>query len=162
MERYYIKKKSTISKIDETISEDDFIAYLNQSKYGQWIIFDYLASSDNDKNVLRKRINEVIPHVINPESFISHLKYSVKSNLCSDLAFDCLINDFMAVSKEDIILSDEGYETFRERYNKELKEFIDEMKESEQDKVEEELMFQDYYSGDFSEYILNTDKELPL
>ena len=54
-------------------------------------------------------------------------EFGFKVRLCRTQAFDCLVNDLMAYSKSECILSDEGFNTLKEKYNSELNEFIDEM-----------------------------------
>ena len=50
----------------------------------------------------------------------------MKENLCRTIAFDCLVNDLMVFSEEECILSDEGFEILKDKYNDELDDFITE------------------------------------
>ena len=93
-------------------------------------------------------MNQVLPYVANREQFISRIKFSLKDNLCKTLDFDCLVNDFMAYSEAETILSDEGYEIIKKKYTKEIDEFIEQscreheeyMKQHPHDKSLEELL----------------------
>ena len=85
-------------------------------------------------------MNQVLPYVANREQFISRIKFSLKDNLCKTLDFDCWVNDFMAYSESETILSDEGYEIIKKKYAKEIDEFIEQScreHEEEQRELEE-------------------------
>ena len=91
----------------------------------------------------------------------------MKDNLCKTLAFDCLVNDLMAYSKSECILSDEGFNTLKEKYNSELNEFIDEMgRQYELEKAEDEKRAAEYketVSSDAGIYLPDIpDDELPF
>ena len=120
-------RKLDVSEIAATKSAEALIAYINQSEYGKWVINNFAHLSAVDRIIFITGINEVLPYVGNRENFISHIKYSMKDNLCQTIAFDCLVNDLMAYSTEECILSDDGYETLKERYRNELDKFINEM-----------------------------------
>ena len=69
-------------------------------------------------------LNSVLEYISNKEVFMSKLKLSIKANYCKTLDFDCYINDFMATCDEETILTDEGYELIKNKYEKEIQEFI--------------------------------------
>ena len=69
---------------------------------------------------------------------MSNLKFSVKSNWCESLDYDCWINDFMAASEEECILTKEGFEIIGEKYNEDIQKFINEQtKEYREDDINE-------------------------
>lgn len=51
----------------------------------------------------------------------------MKDNKCKTIAFDCLVNDLMCASEADSILTEEGYNSLKEKYAGELDEFVTEM-----------------------------------
>ena len=120
-------RKVSVSEMKATKSEDALIAYINQSEYGKWVINNYAHLSSSDKLTFIKGMNVVLPYVSNREKFISSIKYSMKENYCKNIALDCWINDFMAYSKSDCILSDEGYEIFQKKYEREIADLIDDI-----------------------------------
>jgi len=133
MDRLLENRKVNISPIEASKSTEALITFINQSEYGKWVINYFVHLSATDRIEFIKGMNSVLPYVKNKDLFISHIKYSMKSNLCRTIAFDCLINDLMAYSDQECILTDEGYEYFKNKYNKELTEFINDLKENSQD-----------------------------
>ena len=127
MDNLLENRKINISETAASKSAEALIAYINQSEYGKWVINNYAHLSSADRIIFIRGMNEVLPHVGNRENFISHIKFSMKDNLCQTIAFDCLVNDLMAYSKEECILSDNGYESLKERYKTDLDELINEM-----------------------------------
>lgn len=65
--------------------------------------------SKENRSIFVEGMNLVLPFVNNKESFMSNLKYSLKSDGCKYLDYDCWINDFMAMTESESILTDEGY-----------------------------------------------------
>lgn len=92
------------------------IAYINQSDYGRWIINNYAHLSDTDKRTFRKGINEVLPYIADRELFISHIKYSMKSDICRNLAYDCVMEDCMHMDNSPSILRKDGFEFLYDKY----------------------------------------------
>ena len=138
-------RKVDISEIAATKSADALITYINQSEYGKWVINYFSHLSISDRLIFIKGMNEVLPYVANRETFISHIKFSMKDNLCKTIAFDCLINDLMACEENDCILSDEGYDILKEKYEEELTSFIEEMTlEHERDEAEYQKQLTEY------------------
>ena len=107
MDKLLEHRKVKVSGIAATKSADALIAYINQSEYGRWVISNYAHLSPADRLIFIKGMNEVLPYVANREVFISHIKFSMKENLCRSIAFDCWVNDFMAVSESECILTEE-------------------------------------------------------
>lgn len=105
----------------------------------------------------------MLPYVANREQFISRIKFSLKDNLCKTLDFDCWVNDFMAVSKAETILSDEGYEILKEKYANEIDEFIEQScREHEAEQREyEEYLKQHPHEKPLEELLLSLE-ELPF
>lgn len=126
MDNLLESRKLNVSETAATKSADALIAYINQSTYGKWVINNFAHLSATDRIIFIKGMNEVLPYVGNRENFISYIKYSMKENLCRTIAFDCLVNDLMAFSEEECILSDEGFEILKDKYNDELDDFITE------------------------------------
>lgn len=150
-------------------SQEALIAYINQSEYGKWVINNFAHLSPTDRLVFVKGMNEVLPYVENKESFISKIKYSMKADYCRTIAFDCLINDLMAINSNDSILTDEGYEILRHKYQKELDEFLDDMyKQHLIDEEDDKKRYEEYQmqmSADSSvsmDFIVSEGEELPF
>ena len=133
MDKLLESRKVNVSPIEASKSTEALIAFINQSEYGRWVINYFAHLSATDRIEFIKGINAVLPYVKNKDNFISHIKYSMKSNLCRTMAFDCLINDLMAYSDNECILTDEGYEYFKTKYDSELTEFINDLKEDGED-----------------------------
>mgnify|MGYP000161162760 CR=1 FL=1 len=167
MDRILEHRKVNVSKLAATKSADALIAYINQSEYGRWVINNYAHLPPSDRLVFIKGMNEVLPYVANRETFISHIKFSMKENICRQLDFDCWVNDFMAVSKDECILTDEGYKTIKEKYSTEINELIKDMiNQHEQDKMDEEKRYLEYMrlneKVSDKDNVLSTDEELPF
>lgn len=126
MDKLLESRKVNVSNIEATKSTDALIAYLNDSSYGNWIIGRYAHMSKEERKTFIVGMNTVLPYVRNKETFMSKLKFSVKSNYCKNLDFDCCLNDIMATSDAETILTTEGYEIIKNKYEKEIQEFIDE------------------------------------
>ena len=144
MDKLLEVRKVNVSEIAATKSAEALIAYLNQSPYGNWIIGQYAHFSSSEKLTFIKGMNQVLPYVANREQFMSRIKFSLKENLCKTLDFDCWVNDFMAVSEAECILSDEGYDILKEKYAKEINELIEEFQREheEEQRQHEEYMKQ--------------------
>ena len=163
MDRLLEVRKVNVSEIAATKSADALIAYLNQSPYGHWLIGQYAHFSPSERLTFIKGMNQVLPYVANREQFISRIKFSLKDNLCKTLDFDCWVNDFMAVSKAETILSDEGYEILKEKYANEIDEFIEQScREHEAEQREyEEYLKQHPHEKPLEELLLSLE-ELPF
>ena len=159
-------RKVKVSEIEATKSADALIAYINQSKYGRWIIGHFIHISLDERLMFIKGMNEVLPYVANREVFMSHIKYSMKENKCKTLDFDCWVNDFMATSRADCILTDEGYEVIKDKYSKEIEELLEEMRlEHERDEEETANKMQEYMNQpirDNPDFEMSEGKEIPF
>lgn len=130
-------RKVNVSEIEATKSAEALIAYINQSEYGHWVIGYYAHLSLDERLTFVKGMNTVLPHVGNRENLMSHLKFSMKENRCKTLDFDCWVNDFMAMSKADCILTDDGYEAIKDKYSKEIDDLLEKMRlEHERDEAD--------------------------
>lgn len=118
-------RKVDVSASEATSSETALIAYISKSEFGKWVITHYAHLSNDKQLIFRKGMNSVLPYIDNDEAFIQRIKFSMKENCCRSIDFDCLINDFMATSEAETVLTDEGYEILRKKYEKELTEFIE-------------------------------------
>ena len=127
MDNLLESRKVNVSEIEATKSADALIAYINQNKYGHWVIGYFAHLSLDDRLTFIKGMNAVLPYVGNKENFMSHLKFSMKENCCKTLDFDCWVNDFMAMSEADCILTDEGYDVIKTKYTKEIDTMLEEM-----------------------------------
>ena len=160
------KRKVNVSEIEATKSAEALIAYINQSEYGNWIIGYFAHLSLDERLTFIKGMNEVLPFVANREVFMSHIKYSMKENRCRNLDFDCWVNDFMAMSEADSILTAEGYESIKNKYSKEIEKLLEDIRlEHERDEAEETIRIQEYMSCPSStstDFELPDDKELPF
>ena len=167
MDKLLDSRKIEVTAIAATKSLDALIAYLSQSEYGKWIINYFANLSSAERQIFRTGINEVLPYVKHRENFMSHIKYSMKTDLCENFAFDCLVNDLMAMTDADCILNDEGYEILRNRYKRELNDFLNDMNEQHEIEEREAAIRQAEYEqipyGD-NEWnnLLPSDDELPF
>ena len=163
MDRLLEVRKVKVSEIAATKSADALIAYLNQSPCGHWLIGQYAHFSPSERLTFIKGMNQVLPYVANREQFISRIKFSLKDNLCKTLDFDCWVNDFMAVSRNEIILSDEGYEILKKKYAKEINELIEQFcrEHEEEQREHEEYMKQHPNERTLEEQLLSME-ELPF
>lgn len=163
MDRLLESRKVNVSEIAATKSAEALIAYLNQSPYGHWLIGQYAHFSASERLTFRNGMNQVLPYVVNREQFISRIKFSLKDNLCRTLDFDCWVNDFMAVSRNEIILSDEGYEILKKKYAKEINELIEQFcrEHEEEQREHEEYMKQHPNEKTLEEQLLSME-ELPF
>lgn len=166
MDKLLEQIKVKVSEISATKSANALIAYINQSEYGRWIINNYAHLSPTDRLIFIKGMNEVLPYVANREVFISHIKFSMKENLCRNLAFDCWVNDLMAVSESESILTEEGFRIIKEKYSSEIDEFIKDMTlEHERDEIEEKERYQEHFelSSELEDICaVSDDEELPF
>lgn len=124
MDQLLYNRKVNVSEKMAARSEDALIAYINQSKYGKWIINNYAHLSGTDRLIFIKGINEVLPYIANREIFIKYIKTSMKTNICKTIALDCWIKDFMNVDNSDNILTDEGFEHFKTKYKNDIDNII--------------------------------------
>jgi hypothetical protein len=120
-------RKIEVSNLEATKSPEALIAYMNGDPYGNWIIGQYSHMSRENRATFIKGMNAVLPFVKNKGIFMSYLKYSVKADWCKQLDYDCWMNDFMAVSDAECILTDEGYEEIHDKYETKIQEFMSEM-----------------------------------
>ena len=163
MDKLLENRKVNVSEIAATKSAEALITYLNQSPYGNWLIGQYAHFSPSERLTFINGMNQVLPYVANREQFISSIKFSLKDNLCKTLDFDCLVNDFMAYSEAETILSDEGYEIIKKKYTKEIDEFIEQScREHEEEHRElDEYMKQHPHDKSLEELLLSSE-ELPF
>ena len=139
MDKLLEKRTIEVSNLQACKSEDALIAYLNDSSYGNWIINYYSHMSKENQKTFITGMRDVLPFVADKDAFMSRLKYSVKKDCCKTLAFDCLIEEFLLASGNHI-LTDDGYERFKERYNNEFNQFLEEERKShEEDALNEQL-----------------------
>lgn len=122
-------RQNEVSPIAATKSVEALIAYINQNSCGHWVINNYSHLSATDQLEFIKGMNQVLPYVKNTDGFIERIKYSMKDNVCKSIDFDCYINDFMAVSEADCILTKEGYYSIQKKYKREIESFIKDMQE---------------------------------
>lgn len=122
-------RKVEISSIKATKSADALITYINQNPCGKWVINNYAHLAAADKLIFIKGMNSVLPYIKNRDAFIERIKYSMKDNLCKTIDFDCYVNDFMATSDDECVLSDEGYEIIHQKYEDEINKFLKDMEE---------------------------------
>lgn len=133
-------RKVQITSIEATRSADALITYLNQNSCGRWVINNYAHLSGADKLVFIKGMNKVLPYIKNRDAFIERIKFSMKDNLCKTIDFDCYINDFMATSEDDCVLTDEGYDLIHKKYEKEVNEFLKELDEERHEYEVEQIL----------------------
>ena len=129
MDRLLDSRKVTVTEEEAVKSEEALIAYLSQSSYGHWIVNNYAHLSEKDKKTFRKGMNDVLPYIGDREQFISHVKYSMKADLCKNLAYDCLFEDSMRMDSSPDILSRDGFRYLNEKYKERLYEDMKDMAE---------------------------------
>ena len=117
-------RKVDVSVNEAARSEQALIAFINQNPCGRWVINAYNHLNNKEKKTFIKGMNSVLPHVKDKDIFIEHIKYSMKTNLCETIDYDCYIHDLMAYSEQEQILSDEGYGIIQEKYNDEIDAFL--------------------------------------
>lgn len=142
-------------------SEAALIAYINQSEYGKWVINNYAHLSGADRLVFVRGMNEVLPYVNDRERFIAYIKFSMKANMCENIALDCWMEDLMCMDNSPSLLTNEGFEHFKKKYEKEIDELINEISEQVR---QEEINEQIKYENDEETYVISTsdDAELPF
>ena len=128
MDQLLDSRNIQISALEATKSADALIAYLNQSEYGNWIIEHYAHIPVADRLTFIKGMNMTLPYVADRENFLSNIKFSLKDNLCKHLDLDCWIHDFMAPCDEECILTNEGYKVIKQKYEKDIEVFIEDMR----------------------------------
>lgn len=121
-------RKVDVSPIEATKSADALIAYINQNSCGKWVINNYSHLSVSDKLIFIKGMNKVLPYIKNKDVFIEMIKFSMKQNTCKTIDFDCYINDFMAPTEYECVLTDEGYEIIHKKYEMEINQLLNNMK----------------------------------
>ena len=159
-------RKVNVSEIEATKSAEALIAYINQSEYGRWIIGYFAHLSLDERLTFIKGMNAVLPYVGNRENLMSHLKFSMKENRCKTLDFDCWVNDFMAMSDADCILTDEGYEVIKNKYSKEIDDLLEEMRlEHTREEANAAIRYEEYENipanSDF-DFKISEGAELPF
>lgn len=158
------ERKIQVSSVEATKSADALITYLNQNAYGKWIINHYAHLPASDQLLFVRGMNQVLPYVKNKDVFFNRIKYSMKKNLCRTIDFDCYINDLMAFSEADSILTDEGYHAIGEKYNTEIQAFIDEMRQQHADdhKDSEAELYDDTHKTLMGTGVNVPDEEMPF
>ena len=160
MDRLLDSRKVTVTEKDAVKSEEALIAYINQSDYGRWIINSYAHLSDTDKVTFRKGINEVLPYIDDRELFISHIKYSMKSDMCRNLAYDCVMEDCMRMDNSPSILCKDGFEFLYDKYKDKIYKDIAQMaKDWGLDDRRETILPEDSHKPDMN---VSTTTELPF
>lgn len=133
MDKILESRTVKVSNKEATSSIDAMIAYMNDNPYGNWIINHLSHMTKTNRKIFFEGMKSVLPYVINKDAFMSRLKYSVKSNYCKTVDYDCMIDDFMSVDG-DYILSDEGYKIIKTKYDKEFNQYLEEIDEGESNK----------------------------
>ena len=130
-------RKVNVSEKAAIKSEEALIAYINQSKYGKWVINNYAHLSAADRLVFIKGMNEVLPYVADREIFISHIKFSMKENLFRNLALDCWLEDLMNPEQTSCILTPKGFKHFKKKYEKEIDVMLNSIaKQAKEEEIE--------------------------
>lgn len=165
MDRLLETRKINVSPKEAKKSEEALIAYINQSKYGKWIINHYAHLSMNERLTFIKGVNNVLPYVADNENFISHIKFSLKQNICKTIDFDCWVHDYMSADSSEYILTDEGYEFIKQKYQNQINALIEDMRiQHEKEELKDEQRYQEYIKSQpkDTKYILPVNEELPF
>lgn len=120
-----------VSPLEATKSKEALIAYINQSKYGKWIISRFAHISEDNQLIFIKNMNLLLPYVANNENLLAFLKYSMQENMCKTIDFDCWVHDYMSTRGDDYILTDEGYDFIKNKYAKEVSALLKDIEEKE-------------------------------
>jgi transposase len=128
MDKLLESRKVHVSNIEASRSPEALVAYINESPYGHWIIGQYAHMSEKERQIFITGMNAVLPYVKNKDAFMSRLKYSVKSNWCKQLDYDCWMNDCL---EPDSILTEKGYELIGKKYADQIYETFQEMTETD-------------------------------
>ena len=160
-------RKVNVSEKAATKSEEALIAYINQSKYGRWVINNYAHLSAADRLVFIKGMNEVLPYVADREIFISHIKFSMKENLCRNLALDCWLEDLMNAERASCILTQKGFDHFKKKYKKEIEIMLNDIaKQAEEEEIETDRRIDEYLQDAKNNNLICTkldeDENLPF
>ena len=160
-------RKVNVSEKAATKSEEALIAYINQSKYGRWVINNYAHLSAADRLVFIKGMNEVLPYVADREIFISHIKFSMKENLCRNLALDCWLEDLMNAERASCILTQKGFDHFKKKYAKEIEIMLNDIaKQAEEEEIETDRRIDEYLQDAKNNNLICTkldeDENLPF
>ncbi len=153
-----------VSPIEASRSADALIAFINQSRYGRWVIERYAHLPLEDRITIIKGLNQVLPYVKDSESdlFISKIRFSLERNMCKTIDFDCLTDDLLAYSEEECVLTKEGFDVIKKKYEAELDDFINDMRAEEQKKTEKENNRKKEGAEDFLLPPMDVDEELPF
>ena len=167
MDRLLETRKINVSPEEAKKSEEALIAYINQSKYGKWIINHYAHLSMNERLTFIKGVNNVLPYVADSENFISHIKFSLKQNTCKTIDFDCWVHDYMSADSSEYILTGEGYDVIKQKYQNQINALLEDMRiQHEKEELEDEQRYQEYIKSQpeaaDTKYILPVNEELPF
>ncbi len=153
MDKLLNMRKFNVSEKEAIKSKEALIAYINQSEYGKWVVNNFADLSSTNKLTFIKGMNEVLPYVSNRENFISKIKRSMKEHNCKHIALDCWVNDLIATDDTDLILSNEGFEALKQKYEKEIDVILKDI--SYQDIAEKNTDHSDKLNSDISQTILS-------
>ena len=96
----------------------------------------------------------------NRELFISHIKYSMKSDMCRNLAYDCVMEDCMRMDNSPSILRKDGFEFLYDKYKDKIYKDMSQMaKDWELDNRRETILPEDSHKPDMN---VSTTTELPF
>ena len=152
MDKLLNMRKFNVSEKEAIKSKEALIAYINQSEYGKWVVNNFADLSSTNKLTFIKGMIEVLPYVSNRENFISKIKRSMKEHNCKHIALDCWVNDLIATDDTDLILSNEGFEALKQKYEKEIDVILKDI--SYQDIAEKNTDHSDKLNSDISQTIL--------
>ena len=81
--------------------------------------------------------------------------------MCKNIALDCWMEDLMCMDNSPSLLTDEGFEHFKKKYEREIDELMNEMSEQMR---QEEIREQAKHKNNKETYVISTsdDTELPF
>lgn len=81
--------------------------------------------------------------------------------MCKNIALDCWMEDLMCMDNSPSLLTDEGFEHFKKKYEREIDELMNEMSEQMR---QEEIREQAKHKNNKETYVISTsdDAELPF
>ena len=85
----------------------------------------------------------------------------MKASMCKNIALDCWMEDLMCMDNSPSLLTDEGFEHFKKKYEREIDELMNEMSEQMR---QEEIREQAKHKNNKETYVISTsdDTELPF
>ena len=123
-------------------------------------VFSYDPLGSSVANVITSAVMILVPYIADRELFISHIKYSMKSDMCRNLAYDCVMEDCMRMDNSPSILRKDGFEFLYDKYKDKIyKDMAQMAKDWGLDDRRETILPEDSHKPDMN---VSTTTELPF